>query len=304
VTLHGPCELSTRVGGFAVQLVETMFGNPAYTSVSGGVRNAVKPSEVWTQEGDAAGGCRMMVAASYSCTTPCTGGMICGGQDVCIVEPTFQSAGVVTVTGVGTSTLNINPAGNAYNASPGSSAAFPPFSPGARVTLAAAGATIPAFTLYGEGITPLEFAGTNLKAEAGKDFAFTWTAPPPGGQTRIFARMEIGHHGGVAARIECDLPDTGSGTIPAALVTALVAKGIHGFPELSLTRRTTDSTQITQGCVDLAVASPAARAITACTASGVCPVSCNCTTGVDCDLQDAPLPCAGGGTCKPDLTCP
>jgi hypothetical protein len=287
-----------------VQLVESMFGNPAYTAISGGVRSGVKPSEVWTKEGAAAGGCQMMVAASYACTNTCPSGMICGGPDQCITEPTFQSAGVVTVTGVGASAININPAGNAYNSSAGSGTPYPPFSPGGRVSLAAAGAAVPEFTLYGEGITPLEFAGTNLKATGGQDFAFTWTAPAQAGQTRIFARMEIGHHGGVAARIECDLPDTGSAVIPASLVTALVAKGIHGFPELSLTRRTMDSTQVTQGCIDFAVASPAARQIQACTASGVCPVSCNCTTNVDCDLQDSPLPCANNATCKADLTCP
>ena len=115
---------------------------------------------------------------------------------------------------------------------------YPPFAPGAAVRLQAAGATIPAFTLDSAGIEPLAFAGSDLTMTNGQAFAFTWTPPATAGGARIFVKAEIGHHGGVAAAIECDLPDTGSGEIPAALVSALIAEGVHGFPTLSLTRRT------------------------------------------------------------------
>jgi hypothetical protein len=121
---------------------------------------------------------------------------------------------------------------------------------------------------------------------------FTWTAPAGGGASRILVEVEIGHHGGVAAHINCDLPDTGSGEIPASLVTALIAEGVHGFPTLSLTRRTIASTNVGAGCVDLAVAATVSREITVCPTASSCIVSC-----VTSDQCTAPM------ICKDDYTC-
>jgi hypothetical protein len=297
-TLHGACPLETRVGGFAVQLVEPMLGHDAYTAFSGGIRNGVKPSEVWVQEGTEVDGCRLMVGPSLACTTPCRSGQVCAGDNQCIDEPLLQSVGEVTITGVGPSPIVLTSTPTGYTGS--LTAPYPPAAAGANVTLRASGAAIPAFTLAGRAIEPIDFPGTGLTARAGEDFSFTWTAPAPAdtgtatADARIFARLEIGHHGGVAARVECDLADTGTGQIPGALVAALVDKGIHGFPELLLTRRTMDSATVGPGCVDFAVASPAARGITVCTASGGCPQSCNPLEGINCP---------DGATCGNDLTC-
>jgi len=92
--------------------------------------------------------------------------------------------------------------------------------------------------------------------------------------------MEIGHHGSVAARVECDFPDTGSAKIPAALVSALMDKGVHGYPQLILSRRTVDSTQVTGGCIDFTVASDVLRFLIACPTPGNCLTSC--TTKAEC----------------------
>jgi hypothetical protein len=296
--LAGPCDLAVRVGGFAIQL------NEAHTSISGGVRDAVRGPDVWQQEGAAEGGCRLMVGPSFTCTPTCA--QYCNGPNQCVAEPRFQSAGDVTVSGVGSSPIVAQPLGNQYAPVLPSGLAFPPFAPGAAVSLAAAGATIPGFSLAGQGIEPLTFAGTGLKVQGGKAFSFSWTAPAQAGAATIFARLEIGHHGGVAARVECVLPDTGSGQIPAALVSALVAKGIHGFPAFSLTRETVDSTTIATGCVDLTVASPVERTVVACTSSddATCIVSCNCG-GVQtaCAGDSTDVPCPSSKTCRMDYTC-
>ena len=90
----------------------------------------------------------------------------------------------------------------------------------------------------------------------------TWTPPPSGGAARIFMSMDIAHHGGGAARIECDVPDTGSATIPAGLINQLLDRGSAGFPKLTLTRRTVDSVTIAPGCVDFLVSSSVERPLT------------------------------------------
>jgi hypothetical protein len=290
--LNAPCSLDTRVGGFAVQLVE-MEGNAPYVSIGGGVRNGVLPADVWQQKGAAAGGCRLMVGPMLVCTTPCTNPQICAGQNQCIDSPALQGLGVVTVTGVGPSPIAIEPMKNSYSKS--LLEPYPPFTPGAPVRVQAAGDAIPAFTLDSVGIEPLAFAGTGLTMMNGQALAFTWTAPATAGASRIYVKAEVGHHGGTAAHIDCDLPDTGSGELPATLVSALIAEGVHGFPTLSLTRRTIASAMVGGNCIDLAIAAPVERSI------GVCPTAGSCI--VSCDPSNPATQCPTSQTCKADYTC-
>jgi len=126
----------------------------------------------------------------------------------------------------------------------------------------------------------------------GEALAFTWTAASAASSSRILVEIEIGHHGGVAAKLTCDLPDNGSGQIPASLVSALIAEGVHGFPTITLTRRTAASTNISVGCVDLAVAAVVQRNLSVCPTASTCVVSC--TDDTECS---APM------VCKEDFTC-
>jgi hypothetical protein len=293
-TVAAPCSLDKRVGGFSVQLVE-IEGSPPYVSINGGVRNGVVPLEVWQQKGTAAGGCRLMVGPTIVCTTPCTSPQTCAGQNQCVDQPTYQSAGAVTISGVGPSPIALSTLGTSNFYSGSLTEPYPPFSPGAAVHFAAAGATIPAFAFDVTGIEPLAFAGANLVMTNGQSLPFTWTPPATAGDARIFVKVEVGHHGGVAAAIECDLPDTGTGEIPAALVTALIAEGVHGFPTLSLTRRTISSSTVGAGCVDFALAAPVEREL------GVCPTAGSCI--VSCDASDPNAVCPSGTTCQGDYTC-
>jgi hypothetical protein len=286
--LHDPCSLETRVGGFSVQLIEAMAGNQAYSAIGGGIRSGVLPSQVWHRKGDAAGGCELLIGPSFSCTPACISPQICGGQNQCIAEPTLVDAGQVTLTGVGPSPLTLTAIKNNYSGS--LTAPYPPFSPGAAVSVHATGGVAPALTLDGQGFEPLAFAGTGLTLTPEEALSFTWTAPTQATGARIFVKLEIGHHGGTAARVECDLPDTGVGQIPVALVNALIAEGAHGFPTISLTRRTVSSIDTSIGCVDFAVAAPAERAIVVCPSAGHCLTSCfgdeDCTAPQTCNLAD------------------
>ena len=55
--------------------------------------------------------------------------------------------------------------------------------------------------------------------------------------------------------ISCDVPDTGTATVPASLLTTLRARGSRAFPFVALSRRTVDSTAVGPGCVEFAVES-------------------------------------------------
>lgn len=296
-TLEGRCDdLATRVGGFSVSLVEAMTGNTAHTAFGGGARNRSRPSDIWTADGATMGGCRMVVGPSYGCTPACPTGQVCSGPNQCIDEPRFQDAGTLTLAGLGTSAITIMPVAPTvpqYTLPPNTTLAYPPFAAGANVSLTSTGgAMIPALSLDGRGIEPLQADNRNAMFTKGEAFTFTWTAPIQAGPARIYAGMEIAHHGGVAAKIECDLDDTGTATVPAALLSALIDKGLFGFPELTIARATYDSVMTSAGCIDFGVVSSVARPLIGCTAPGQCKQSCMSDTD-----------CTAPQTCKEGLVC-
>jgi hypothetical protein len=227
-----------------------------------------------------------------TCATACTNGQICGTAGTCIAEPTGQDVGTVSVTGLGpTHMLMANPVNRTYDLSITKSnfpqVPYPPFAPGAEVRLSAAGGAYSPFTLTGRGITPMQFSGTGVNVRRDNPVAITWTTPPQPEAARVLLEMDIAHHGGIAARIECDLADTGSVTIPATLITQLIERGTAGFPVITLTRLTLTSTTIQPGCVEFAVASPLEQDITV---EGV--TSCS-----------GDRPCPDNRECGPDLKC-
>ncbi len=285
--LYSPCASAARLGGFAVDLT-VMDGTPGYTSLIGAVRDVPDPREVWSDSG--ANGCALVTGPALSCASACATGMFCGAAGSCIAEPIPQNAGVVMITGVGPTPIEVTRIASRNSYYSTLTDPFPPFAPGDTVTLSAAGADVPAFSLEGRGIAPLTFAGTGIVIGRDKPIDLTWTAPAAPGDAKIYVRVDIGHHGGIAARIDCHVGDTGSTRIPAALVNMLIGKGTAGFPSVSLTRRTIDSETLATGCVDLAVASSVERVVmvegvTSCTNVGAgdeCPTGQTCGADLKC----------------------
>jgi hypothetical protein len=287
LALYSPCPAANRLGGFNVDLTVT-DGSPGFTSMTGAVRNAADPREVWV--GGNANGCALVTGPMLSCTPECAQPMICAGNNTCVAAPAGQNAGAVTVTGVGPAPIDVTRIASANTYYTTLMDPFPPFAVGDNVTLAAAGADVPAFTLEGRGIEPLVFAGTGILIGRDKPLDITWTAPAAPGATKIYVRVDIAHHGGIAARIDCHVDDTGSTRIPAALVNMLIDKGTAGFPSVVLTRRTVDSETLAAGCVDFAVTSQVERlvmveGVTSCTNVGTadeCPSGQVCGDDLKC----------------------
>jgi len=286
------CDQTNRLGGFVVDL-ESNAGSTPFSQIAGGVKGGVDPTAAWDEmakDGD----CRLMTGRMLVCNTPCTGEQTCAGSNMCIDQPKFQDTGTLTITGVAGAMPLAWKEGQGYYASLPN---YPPAAPEVDIGLKTSGGKLPAIALAGRGIEPLQFAGTGLKVARNQPLAVSWTAPAKNKSTRVHIKLDIAHHGGIAARIDCDVADTGSTTISGALVTKLMDRGLAGFPTISLTRQTSDATSVGPGCADFAVASEESRdieveGVVSCTQDGPCsPGDTGCKT------------CPTGMTCGKDLRC-
>jgi hypothetical protein len=293
---YKPCDQANRAGGFVVEM-RSNAGSTPFTRVGGGVRNGINPADVWNElakEGD----CRLLVGRMLVCTTPCAVGKVCAGSNMCVDEPLLQDMGTLTITGLVAPVSVPFAAAQGYDGSLPTGSAFPPAAAEVAIALKTAGGKYPALSLAGRGVEPLQFAGTGIKVARNQPLAVTWTAPAKNKSTRVHMKLDIAHHGGIAARVDCDMADTGSASIPATLITQLMDRGLAGFPTLALTRQTVDSATIAPGCVEFAVTSEEARDIEV---EGV--ISCN-TEEATCPPADTSCKaCPAGMKCGQDLRC-
>jgi hypothetical protein len=277
---YTPCDARQRIGQFTIELGDD------FTAVQGRVLNGVVPSTVrdtTAQEG----ACRLLRGRTLFCDPACGASRTCGENGVCIDYPTAQNVGTVSVSGL-KAALSLSPNTARFYSSSSTTLPFPGFDEGAALRLSAAGADLPAFSLRGQGVRPLSVDSSDLTVERGQPLPVSWTPATADGAARIHIVLDLAHHGGIAASVECDgLPDTGSFTLPASLVSQLLDVGVAGFPKITLSRRTADSATTSAGCVDLVVLSQVSREVHI---PGL--VSC----GSDSD-------CPAGQTCQSDLTC-
>ena len=274
--LRGPCDLATRIGGFSVE-AQADFG-----VVQGVVADAVLPAAVPRLVSET-GSCRLLQRRNLACLPACAGNEACGEAGSCIPYPRQIDVGVVEIAGL-TRTTSMSPLepGNTYF-SPG--ADNPPYSSDAQVLLTAAGGSgIEPFELLGRGSEPLPESPSGQLVR-GMDLSLSW--PPPGTQapTHVLVELTIDQHGVSPLTLACELADSGSGTLPAALIDQLLDAGISGFPNGKLTRRTADHVLLAQGCVELMVGSPRAANVTVagytpCNGSAECPDGQSCNTSL------------------------
>jgi hypothetical protein len=262
----------------------------AFSQFAGGVYDKASPANAWTTK-MTSGDCRLIAPPSVTCNPPCSAaGTECVGLNQCAAAPVLHDAGTVTITGL-KSAFTAAPLTNlTYFKSP---AEFPPAAPGAVLTLTSTGGDYAAFTLKGQGIDPLVYPAPTTAVKDNQPLPFTWTPPTAGNATRIVAELDFSHHGGTPAMVRCDLADTGSAAIPGTLVHALLANGTSGFPTLTLTRRTADSTTIAAGCIDFSTVAAIEQPVTI---DGV--ISCNCNSTSECADQNPALPCPSGHNCR------
>lgn len=271
-----------------VSVVPKTANGGGYSEFNGGLYDAVDPRNVWVEKAKE-GDCRLITGPKLSCAPSCGSGEICAGNNKCITEPAPQDAGTVTIAGLKAAFSADYRAGVYYKPISG---AFPPATVGADVTLTAAGAKAPGFSITASGIDPLEVAEGDISLDTTKPLTLSWTPPSQAGTSHIILSLDLAHHGNVAAKLVCDVADTGSATIPVTMLTALAAEGVAGFPSVAMVRRAVNSTTVDGSCVEFALSSSVDRPLLL---PGV--LSCSCP-------NDTCEPCeAIGQVCKANYTC-
>lgn len=168
------------------------------------------------------------------CTPGCTTEQYCDVDDVCQPYPLQQSAGPMTLTGL-TSTVTLTPTGDGNYDTSGTPTANM-FEPGATVTLTAAGADLPAFTVSTTAPVHLTPAiPCPVEPVAGQDLIVTWDA---GDGDLVRWEMISAFHAGDGPMVLCEGPDTGSLTVPAAIIDRyLVDRTAYETMQLSRLQR-------------------------------------------------------------------
>jgi hypothetical protein len=273
---YAPCSAESEVGEFSIELSEE------YTSVGGKVWDGVTPRFV-SEQVMVEGSCRLLASPRALCTPPCVAGTEeCSADAVCVPAPQARDVGLVTVEGL-VAPLEMRPGDQTRNYTNPAIPALPHpgFAPGANLHLHASGGDFEAFDLWGWGISLLGVTTDPIEVRSGMPTLVEWRVPADVGPAHVHATLEIDNHGSSGTWIECDVADTGSLAIPAALIDELFMRGRSGFPTLGLARRTATSVEITPGCVELLTQSQLAldvevEGITSCAGPSDCPLGQTC----------------------------
>lgn len=190
-------------------------------------------------------GCQLLVPAKVSCDPVCDGSSLCTAANQCTPKPKAQNVGVLHVSGLkttgGDTSFDVEASKSYFYTS--DTLPYPPCAEGDVIsvqndgTLTVSGKCIAPLTVTSQ--TPIPFVDAQKRPIAG---TITWTAPGQPGLARIELILEISHHaGGSKGQITCDVPDTGSFSIPQKLVADLIALGRAGYPTIEVNRVSTAS---------------------------------------------------------------
>jgi hypothetical protein len=299
VILHEACPIEERIGGFLVQMNEDM----GYTSVDGVVKNGIVPGyipDITLEEGD----CRLLARRNLFCDPACTSGFTCGTDQTCIPMPLGQDMGKVILRGLAKRLeLNALQPGNSYS---WTQLPYPGYEVDQVIQLRTISGYLGALELYGIGVSQLVPSESAWVITEGQDLIIEWEPPQVGARSRVLIEINIDQHGLTPLTLNCDMPDTGSATIPQAIIDGLMEAGVTGFPIGRVTRRTTDSYTAAEGCIDFFISS--VRTITVEVAGHTpCTNNDDCTTPEICDLdpliQQCYTPCTGPENCTLPQTC-
>ena len=216
------------------------------------------------REIDAAGACRLLGFEFGFCDPACTDGL-CNSDDECVPWNSFESAGDIAITG-GTAPFDlIYTDGWYYTDPPGLPGDL--FDEGDSLRARADGAEVPSFDLTIGAVTSLDLDldgadNDELRIVDGADATVTWSSPQANARVCLTLRSPNLGHGMPYTRIlECDAPDTGSLTVPRALVEAFplqprlrICAG-HDCPPSSLRRYRRAASPTPAGDIELVVGS-------------------------------------------------
>ncbi len=274
------CERDARLGSFLLILTED------YTTFRGSVSNGVAPNGV-PEVKATSGACSLLGAPNLFCATPCENGTLCAGDDQCVPTPMKVSAGTVSVSGTATP-ISEDPNGITLDYNETINDPYPAFNSGDALTLSAAGDEADAFSLSGEGVGLMTTSASTVELVESQPIELSWDATGASDNSTVEIELTVNAHGGTPAWISCETEDTGSFSIPADIVGQLVDLGLSGFPRVSLTRQTVDSTELSTGCVDFTVTSGVTLDVSidglvSCSDTSDCPDGQTCNEALICE---------------------
>ena len=250
------CPVTERIGDFELAVKQPVPGT--YVGlISGEVWDSVSPQQAKYKEVLSDGGCSVMAGENWLCDPNCTPGFTClEGQ--CVLAPAPQSAGTVVISGL-TVPMTLEPnykKAYSYNEPLGL-----PFDVGSAIELSAAGGDVEAFSLQGHGVAPFETVGKVWSISKGKSTTFEWVPAQGPGKVKLF--IDLGQHADVPLYVECICDDTGSVTVPAAVIDKVLGYGLKPMAITPVFRRfTVDSVEVDKGCIEMNVYSSAQGTIT------------------------------------------
>lgn len=264
-------------GSIVVSLRESTESKGAYGLVSGTLYDGPRPNPEPMRVVREAGGCQLREAVHPVCTEPCGSAAACVSDDQCTPYPKSQDVGNLTLRGLDldTESTTLEPfAPNYFYQS--EELAYPPCQPGAALHLESN-----SFTAEATCIAPLLVDPDRVRVRSGEPVSLTWNTTDSAVPARIQILLDISHHGGKRGDILCDVPDSGSHTIPQDMVSALIDLGLAGFPSVILTRRFTGTTSLPDVAflVVATVERPVDSGVRSCLNDEECP------NGQTCDRQ-------------------
>ena len=199
------------------------------------------------------GDCVLWRRRNPTCDPPCESGETCDFDGACVPYPTQKDAGIITINGL-SEPVSVEPMAptNSYAKV---NMSHPAFEPGAAIEMISTAGYFGVLNMQGVGVEPLLDPPLDWTMTSGQPLDVTWTAPSSDTGSQIHLSLNIDQHGQSPLTLVCDFPDTGAAVVPLSLVDALINAGVSGNPSGRLTRRTVDSTDVPDGCVEFRITS-------------------------------------------------
>jgi hypothetical protein len=246
-------------GSFTIALNPAVEDAPGYTSIFGKVYSGPYPTDVIETVIASDDNCQVFKYSMQACYEPnCTGEQTCVAENVCEAKPSPVSVGDVSITGLGDSSLKLSVTNLNYQYP--LELPYPGIVEGEPVTLTGSGGGFSPFSVSAKGVAPIATTEPSYLIENDRPLTVRWTPGAASAGAAITATLNVSKHGGSAGYMLCTTTDTGTLTITADVLKALVELGVGGFPELLLKRSTRAEAAVNGGEVALdveAVAKPA-----------------------------------------------
>lgn len=275
VSLDGPCARDRRLGSFEVALRLDV------STVTGEVRDGVIPVTI-LEETRAEGDCTLLRRNNPFCDPACTPGETCDFDGTCIPFPERQDVGVVSITGLSTA-VELSPLepGNDYF----TQIEHPGFAPGDLIELTSTDGHYGRLRMHGYGSAPIAPAGDMWTMAEASALSIAWDAPASPSESRVVVRIQIDEHGTTPVALHCDFVDTGAAEIPSTMIDELIGTAVSGYPSATIARRTADSMDVDDGCVEFIASTPRTHPLRV-IGYTPCENDTHCPEGQTCDVPN------------------